>query len=712
MTNNHTTASPNLVQRVASGGLAGAVLTAGAAAGGLLLLTAIHPFLVTSPILRAALLRSLAAIALLGFLGGMAGTLCRSRSKWAAGMGAFALNGAMALAAYAWTGWDGQAHGTVFKTGPVFWSARLPGLLMILGGGLGAALAWRWLAPLLVRSRPQLLRWLARAAIASMLLASGLGLLAGAPSGEGRLVLLGIDGVGVELLRTMTEKTELPHFRQLLDAHPHGDLLPEPPYSPPSWPTLATGKLPEQHGIDNWGRNNRATGRRDNHHRAQIEAATLFDIAEHEGLGGAVFEWPIVGREASGLDSSLNRIAVFLTGFGERLPWLLRQASQVRAEKRERIHLTYKENETGLVVLSHYFWHATQALVFGVVVKSTDSAQHHYFHSLDPERFGLDPRVARETADYVPGIYRIADRILGGFTASAGTNVLVVSDHGARDIPVDQEVPFSFAYSFNLEPLLERWGDVLLDAEGQVDLARSRVLNCSDKILHQQLCVNITEARCQAEGASPAELLERGRGDIEALEIRFRALHFEVGEEPLFPGPYITRWNGRNMRETWLQMGVEGDEPVLFPNFDDYDLLLGEGFSLVPFTPALEEQVVLDGEGNRWPLSELIVSRGWEGNHRRDGLVAAIGPAFGDAQVLNGARTVDIVPTALRLLGLPLAADMDGRVLTALLKEDAMSPPVPPIETYQGLVPRGRGGSGTSYDEKIERDLKALGYID
>ena len=716
MTNQSTVAvsagPPGRAQVLLWGVVTGALVSAGATAFVALVFVAIHPFLVTSPILRSELCMTVATAALLGVVGGTLGALLAPRRRWLPSALGLGLLAAMVVAAYSWTGWDGQAHGTVFKTGPLLWSARLPGLAAIIGGGVAGAAVWYWGLARIFARRLGLFRALFGAGLAALLLACLAGAVAGPPSGKGRVVLFGVDGVGLELLERMTQITDLPNFSELLKEHPHGDLLPEPPYSPPSWPTLATGKLPSKHRIDNWGKNDRATGKRKNHVRADIQAATIFDIAEDKGLGGAVFEWPIVGREAKGLDAPLNRMAVFLTGFGSRVPWVLRQAAAMTQKKHERIHLTYKENETGLLTLAHYFWNYTGAKAFGLVVKSTDSSQHHYFHALDPEKWGLDAEEARKTADYIPAIYRIADRMLGGFMASPETNILVFSDHGARPIPTDLPVHFDVAYRFLLNPLLEKWGYLVRREDGSPDLSRSILYNCSDKVLHQQICVNITTERCKAEHSTPEELLARGRPAIESVAARLQTLHFENDGTPLFPPPYTTRWNGRDMTESWLDMGVGEEELVYFPNYDDYDLMIEKGFKIIPFSPELKTRVVVDGDGNRWPLLDLLESREWEGNHRRDGFVAATGPAFSGPLLVQNARTVDIVPTALYLLGPPAAQDMDGQLLRSMLAGGDAIRPLPRIDSYEGQVAHGHGAGTTSYDERLQRDLKALGYID
>ena len=50
-----------------------------------------------------------------------------------------------------------------------------------------------------------------------------------------------------------------------------------------------------------------------------------------------------------------------------------------------------------------------------------------------------------------------------------------------------------------------------------------------------------------------------------------------------------------------------------------------------------------------------------------EGVLIASGPAFRAGAAPEGATLLDIAPTVLHLLGVPVPADMDGRVLTEIL---------------------------------------------
>jgi len=103
------------------------------------------------------------------------------------------------------------------------------------------------------------------------------------------------------------------------------------------------------------------------------------------------------------------------------------------------------------------------------------------------------------------------------------------------------------------------------------------------------------------------------------------------------------------------------------------------------------------------------------GMHDRRGVIIAAGPAFANAGYLEGATILDVAPTTLAVLGLPIARTMDGRVLTEFLKpEDLERYPVEIVDSYGTALGRSvetGTGTGSSMDESIKEQLRSLGYI-
>ncbi|MEO6810380.1 MAG: alkaline phosphatase family protein [Isosphaeraceae bacterium] len=101
------------------------------------------------------------------------------------------------------------------------------------------------------------------------------------------------------------------------------------------------------------------------------------------------------------------------------------------------------------------------------------------------------------------------------------------------------------------------------------------------------------------------------------------------------------------------------------------------------------------------------------GDHRLDGVLIATGPPFRPGAHPEAASLLDIAPTVLHLLGVPVPSDMDGRVLSELLdpsfqppSADESSPPAPPIDSDAVPV-----AYSEEEDAAIQQRLADLGYL-
>jgi predicted AlkP superfamily phosphohydrolase/phosphomutase len=103
--------------------------------------------------------------------------------------------------------------------------------------------------------------------------------------------------------------------------------------------------------------------------------------------------------------------------------------------------------------------------------------------------------------------------------------------------------------------------------------------------------------------------------------------------------------------------------------------------------------------------------RGDSGCHRGNGIFIGHGPAFRQATTVDGSQIIDLAPTILYLLGLPVPTNVDGRVLV-----DALCPSLLEARPVQFAVPEDeQDGEETALSEEdvaeIEDRLKALGYL-
>jgi predicted AlkP superfamily phosphohydrolase/phosphomutase len=130
----------------------------------------------------------------------------------------------------------------------------------------------------------------------------------------------------------------------------------------------------------------------------------------------------------------------------------------------------------------------------------------------------------------------------------------------------------------------------------------------------------------------------------------------------------------------------------------------------------LKPDDVIIADGKKLKADECIVRGTVSGAHDfDDGVFIMSGGPARKGMVTNDASVLDLTPTILYLLGLPMAKDMDGKVLT-----DAIDPryvehnPVRYIPSYEDDTTRKSDfphGPTASYDKDQLDKLRTLGYV-
>jgi predicted AlkP superfamily phosphohydrolase/phosphomutase len=119
------------------------------------------------------------------------------------------------------------------------------------------------------------------------------------------------------------------------------------------------------------------------------------------------------------------------------------------------------------------------------------------------------------------------------------------------------------------------------------------------------------------------------------------------------------------------------------------------------------------------PLFERASWRTGTGMHRFGGVLLACGPHIEKGKALSEVEIVDVAPTILGLLGVPIPAHMDGRVPDGLLTAEAraaalqMATGAGPSAGADEPEPDVSDESAYSEEEarQVEERLKGLGYL-
>ena len=103
----------------------------------------------------------------------------------------------------------------------------------------------------------------------------------------------------------------------------------------------------------------------------------------------------------------------------------------------------------------------------------------------------------------------------------------------------------------------------------------------------------------------------------------------------------------------------------------------------------------------------------WGGTHRLYGIVVARAPVFQFGKQIENSRLIDIAPTILHLLGVPVPEDMDGKVLASAFRPDFLAEHPVKAGAASGSSDGDRPSGYTDEESaKVEERLQALGYLE
>lgn len=202
------------------------------------------------------------------------------------------------------------------------------------------------------------------------------------------------------------------------------------------------------------------------------------------------------------------------------------------------------------------------------------------------------------------------------------------------------------------------------------------------------------------------DLLKRGPADLTAVyyqgidEVGHRFMHYAPPRMDGVTAEDVRRY-GRVVDEFYVYQDELLGELLRAAGPETTVIVLSDhGFLNGPDRPR-GQTADIEGKPARW--------------HRRYGVLALAGPPIAPTR-LDTTSMLDITPTVLRLAGLPVAEDMEGRVI-----EEAIRPafrerfPIARIDTYESVPLRMDAAplsdEMAAIDAEVMDNLRALGYI-
>jgi predicted AlkP superfamily phosphohydrolase/phosphomutase len=561
-----------------------------------------------------------------------------------------------------------------------------------------------------------------------------------------KVFVLGLDGATWDILEPLLDEGLLPNLARLREQGVSGSLRSVfPPLSPVAWTGVMTGKNSGKHGIFEFLEHGHDPLRgRVNSSRA-IRSELLWEIAARYGkktvAGGVPMSYP--PRPASRfpgffLGDFLSPVAA--PDFASD-PALFAELEQVVGPYRPWATAIHDGGNEAAVLadLQSFLDQHLKAIqfmmnrcdwdLFMFDLMAIDRFQHELWHVWD-----LTHRVARgrerELAALRPKLvefWQTLDRGIGAIEANlpGDAALLLISDHGFG--PIEHYVNFNVwllehgyislqdslyvkqKHWFYRQGYTPEWFYGLMNRFGLGNHRVSRFRGKQDSLM-DRLGESIFLSRRHIDWSRTRAYAQGNFGQI-FLNLEGRQPHGCVAREDARP----------LLDDLKAALGTiphpETGQPLVEHVYERDELYHGPHSHLAPDLTV----VLTDWRYRTIGLHDFTTHKviapafGPTGDHRMEGVLIAAGPAFQTGAAPLGAELLDIAPTVLHLLGVPVPGDMDGRVLTELLEPAS---PLPVREPALAAVQTNGSHSGeidSSYtaedDDAIRQRLADLGYL-
>lgn len=527
-----------------------------------------------------------------------------------------------------------------------------------------------------------------------------------------KLFVLGLDGATFDLIRPWASQGLLPTFDQLMKESSYGELESTiPPFSAHAWTAFMTGVNPGRHGIYDFTDYRPGTYDQIFINTLSIRSKKIWDLIAEHGKRSIVVNIPLTypPQKVNGI-----MISGMLTPPGGEFAFPRELEQEIKRE------IGPYMTDIDLVRVKN------RMLILDDIYRSTELRFKTIQYLMDRHDWDLSIMVITETdrlqhkfwgerQKIMLPYYQKLDDLIGQLInrLNRDTTLLMLSDHGFGD----------YRKTFHLNTWLEKIGllkkvERKNTSEGDLELGRhfSRKELPHGKMIYRKFVKGgqsvyreirrkffpkyfdidwpKTKAFASYTGQIHAITLNmKGRQpeglvapeDYEPLRDTIRRKLLELRDES----------NGKKViqkvftREELCSGPFLEKSPDLLFTLEDYSYFVSGGIRRHVFNKEKR------GLGTHWPNGVLMIT----------------GKGVCRGKEIKGSGIIDVAPTILYLLGLPVPSGFDGKVLTEALEPELLRAyPIRKEDIF--LEVEGKGFMMTeTEEEKIRKNLQELGYI-
>ena len=554
-----------------------------------------------------------------------------------------------------------------------------------------------------------------------------------------KVFVLGLDGATWDVLGPLVRDGVMPNLAELMARGVSGSLQSVfPPLSPVAWTGVMTGKNSGKHGVYEFLEYAHNPLRPRVNSSRDIKAELLWEIAGRHGkttvAGGVPMSYP--ARPAPGFYLGDFLSPADAQDFATD-PDIFRELQEAVGPYRPWSTMVHDGgNEAGVLrELRGFLEHHLAAVkflasrcdwdLFMYDLMATDRIQHELWHVWDRShraRQGREPELdalIEGTHDFWQALDRGIGEIVQALPSDA--SLILMSDHGFG--------PIEWYVNFNVW-LLER-GDIALNDSFYVRQKHwfFRRGITPEWIYNTMVRLGLASQRVSRFRGKQTNALERlgesiflsrrhidwsktrayAQGNFGQIFLNLKGRQPQGCVEPADARPLLD-----DLKASLYDIPhPETGQPLVEHVYEREELYHGPHAHLAPDLTV----VLRDWRYRTIGLHDFTTNRlispafGPTGDHRMPGIFIAAGPPFRPGSTLeDDADLLDIAPTVLRLLDVPVPDDMDGRVLTEIL--DPAFATEPATERTTPLIPEPVPSAYTEEeDAEIQARLADLGYL-
>lgn len=492
------------------------------------------------------------------------------------------------------------------------------------------------------------------------------------------ILFIGLDSANLDALTRW--KWQLSNFNTLMENGCYCHLKSTiPPFSPPAWTGMMTGKNPAKHNIFDWisfptevGEGIKINTSKD------VKEPTLWEILSKEGLKSCVINVPVINYPAQPLNGIMVAgIPGHTSHQGVTYPPTIQQELEKVTRGYEiipSVNLEVPGNEekyygefsrvlskrlkTAMYLLDKEEWD-----LFIVVFFLLDSVQHYYWPSVDQKHLPSDPPRGAKCGRMIKEFYKKLDTATGILLnkVEGPVNVIIASDHGMQ----------SSYGEFHINNLLQKEGLLSLRAyEKRADTIKklSQRLATQASLLSPRFTKKIIETL-------PKELIEKFtfRGGVKSsTEVILQnmdsanSIAYGLGE---YGQIFLSeKEDGDRVMEA-LNKRLKEQYGMKYEVYGKSELYEGKYLANAPDITCIIEGNHVPIRSSLAPNNKIVTPPKLPGEHARSGLFIAYGPGIENKKRIKSAGIYDVMPTILSLLGISPSSNLDGQAMEIITEK-------------------------------------------